>query len=176
MTTHQPPSNAPKGRTLCKALHTLTVAFAVLGLAVILLLSAVLADWDVNAFWFYLVLMIQSFGTVYLSLLTLLWMLTRHARRQNGESLGDKPFDKGLSVTFLAAAIVGLLTVALIPLILADLLHGAFVLIHFACGGLLILLYLVYGIYTAVRRIIHHRRAKRERLAEEKQAWEGYLT
>ena len=53
---------------------------------------------------------------------------------------------------------------------------GPIVLVHYAFGGVLLLLYAIYGIYILIRRIMNHRREERQRLKEEKQAWEGYLT
>lgn len=176
MTDVRTQPNKEKGRNLCTALRTLTVLFSVLGLVAILLVSAVTAGWDLNAFWFYLVLVEQMLGTVYLSLITLLWELTLHVRRRAGENLCDTPFAKGCHLVFLIAAIAGLVTVVVIPLILADLVSGPVVLVHYAFGGVLLLLYAIFGIYTLVGRIINHRREERQRLEEEKQAWEGYLT
>jgi hypothetical protein len=70
----------------------------------------------------------------------------------------------------------GLLTVVFIPLILFDVLNGGFAIIHFAIGILEASLYAILGACAVVRRIIRRRRAERQRLEEEKQAWEGYLT
>ncbi len=173
--THTQP-NKEKGRTLCTALRALTVLFSIIGMMAILLTSAITAGWDLNAFWFYLVLVLQVFCTVYLSIVTLLWELTRHVRRRAGEDLRDTSFTKGCHLVFLIAAIAGLVTVVAIPLILADLVSGPVALVHYAFGGVLLLLYVIFGVYNFVRRIIDHRREERQRLEDEKQAWEGYLT
>ncbi|MBE6586055.1 MAG: hypothetical protein E7645_05960 [Ruminococcaceae bacterium] len=175
MTDVRTQANKEKGRNICTALRTLTVLYSVLGPVAMLLVSAVTAGWDLNAFWFYLVLVEQMLGTVYLSLVTLLWELTRHVRRRAGEDLRDTPFAKGCHLVFLVAAIAGLVTIVVIPLILADLAGGPVVLIHYAFGGVLLLLYVIFGVYTLVSRTVNHRRAERQRLEEEKQAWEGYL-
>ena len=172
---HTRPSNE-KGSNRCTALRTLTVLCSIMGLIGILLVSAVTAGWDLNAFWFYLVLVLQMFSTTYLSLITLLWELTRYVRSRAGEDLHDTPFTKGCHLVFSIAAMAGLVTVVVIPLILADLVSGPIVLVHYAFGGVLLLLYAIYGIYILIRRIMNHRREERQRLEEEKQAWEGYLT
>ena len=70
----------------------------------------------------------------------------------------------------------GLGTAVCIPLILFDLLNGGFAIIHFAIGMLEASLYAALGIYAAIRRIIRRRRAEVQRLEEERQAWEGYLS
>lgn len=176
MTDIRTQPNNEKGRRLCTALRALNVSFGVIGLIAILLVSAITAGWDINAFWFYLVLVEQVSATVYLSMLTLLWELTRYVRRRAGENLHDTPFAKGCHLVFLISAIAGLATVVVIPLILADLVSGPVVLIHYAFGGVLLFMYVIFGVYTLVRRIIDQRRAERQRLEDEKQAWEGYLT
>ena len=70
----------------------------------------------------------------------------------------------------------GLGPAVFIPLILFDLLNGGFAMIHFAIGMLEASLYAVLGVYAAIRRIIRRRRAEVQRLEEEQQVWEGYLS
>ena len=176
MTNVRTQPNKEKGRNLCAALRALTVSFSVLGMIAILLVSAVTAGWDLNAFWFYLVLVLQVSVTLYISLLTLLMELNRYVRRKAGEDLRETRFAKGCHLLFLISAIAGLVTVVVIPLILADLVSGPVVLVHYAFGALLLLLYIIFGVYSFGRRIINRRRAEVQRLEEEKQAWEGYLT
>ena len=159
-----------------KALQVVTLAWAILGLAAILLTAAVWGDWDLNAFYFYLIIVFQFSATVYLSVLAILWELSRRTRRRAGTDLRDTPFTVMLHRLLLITAVAGLLTASFIPLILFDLLNGGFSLIHFAIGIMEAVLYATWGIYTVIRRILECRRTEQHRLEEEKQAWEGYLT
>lgn len=169
-----------KGKGLCRVLRILTVLFAVLG-PVALIAAAVVTtlletDWWLELFLVYLALYTLLGFTSYLGLLAILWELTRRARRKNGEDLRDTRLTVILHRILQGAAVMGLATVVVIPLILFDYLNGGFAVIHFVIGGLMALLYAVLGVYTIIRRIIDYRRAEAQRLEEEKQAWEGYLS
>ena len=172
--------NPHKGGRLCRILRILTVAFAILAPAATVAASAVSTllenDWWSEMFLLYLALYILLGFTSYFALLTILRELTRRARRRSGEDLRDTPFTGTLRLLLKITALAGLLTVTLIPLILFDLLNGGFALIHFAIGILEASLYAIFGVYAVIRRVIDRRRAERQRLEEEKQAWEGYLT
>ena len=172
--------NPHKGGRLCRALRILTVAFAVLAPAATIAAAAVSTllenDWWSEMFLVYLALYTLLGFTSYFALLTVLRELTRRACRRNGEDLRDTPFTVTLRLLLKITALAGLLTVTLIPLILFDLLNGGFAMIHFAIGILEASLYAILGACAVIRRIIRRRRAERQRLEEEKQAWEGYLT
>ena len=159
-----------------KALQVVTLAWAILGLAAILLTAAVLGDWDLNAFSFYLVIVFQFSATVYLSVLAILWELSRTLCRRAGILPPDKPFGLWLHRILLWIAVGGCVTAVLFPLILGDFLPGQAVLAHYAFGILLLVLYPVWGISAMIRCVRDHRCAERQRLADEKQAWEGYLS
>ena len=133
-------------------------------------------DWWSEMFLVYLALYTLLEFTSYFAVLTVLRELTRRARRRSGEDLRDTPFTVTLRLLLKITALAGLLTVTLIPLILFDLLNGGFAMIHFAIGILEASLYAIFGVYAVIRRIIDRRRAERQRLEEERQAWEGYLT
>jgi amino acid permease len=172
--------NPHKGGSLCRALRILTVAFAILAPAATVAAAAVSTllenDWWSEIFLLYLALYTLLGFTSYFALLTILRELTRRACRRNGEDLRDTPFTGTLRLLLKITALAGLLTVTLIPLILFDLLNGGFAIIHFAIGILEASLYAILGACAVIRRIIRRRRAERQRLEEEKQAWEGYLT
>jgi hypothetical protein len=168
------------GNRLCRTLRVLTTVFAILAPTAAVAAAAVTTllenDWWSEMFLVYLALYTLLGFTSYFAVLTVLWELTRRARRKNGEVSGDTPFTVTLSRILRGAAVAGLGTVVFIPLIFLDLLNGGFAMIHFAIGILEASLYAAWGIYTVVRRIIQRRRAEQQRLEEEKQAWEGYLT
>ena len=172
--------NPHKGGRLCRALRILTASFAVFGPVAVITAAVVTTllegDWWKGVFLVCLAFYALLLYTSYFSLLTVLGELTRRARRKNGEDTGDTPFTTALHRILGGAAMAGLLTVVFIPLILFDVLNGGFAMIHFAIGILEAFLYAILGACAVIRRIIRRRRAERQRLEEEKQAWEGYLT
>jgi hypothetical protein len=161
---------------LATFLRVLTLVFAFLGFAVILLTAALLGDWDSTAFGFFIVIILEVMGTLYLSVLTFLWELTRRIRRVAGRLSVDKPFGRVLHSFLLWMAVGGSVSFALIPMSFSGSGLGVTILIHYAFGVVLTTLYLVLWVYTLVCRIMDHRRAEAQRLEEERQAWEGYLT
>ena len=175
--THASPNQGGKSY---RVLRILTAAFAVFGPVAVITAAAVTTllegDWWKGFFLACLAFYGLLLYTIYFSLLTVLWELTRRARRKNGEDTGDTPFTTVLHHILGGAAVAGLLTVVFIPLILFDLLNGGFAIIHFAIGMLEVSLYAALGVYAAIRRIIRRRRAEVQRLEEERQAWEGYLS
>lgn len=175
--THASPHQGSKSYRI---LRILTASFAVFGPVAAITAAAVTTllegDWWKGFFLACLAFYGLLLYTSYFSLLTVLWELTRRARRKNGEDTGDTPFTTVLHRILGGAAVAGLLTVVFIPLILFDLLNGGFAIIHFAIGMLEASLYAVLGVYAAIRRIIRRRRAEVQRLEEERQAWEGYLS
>ena len=175
--THASPNQGGKS---CRVLRILTASFAVFGPVAVITAAVVTTllegDWWKGFFLACLAVYALLLYTSYFSLLTVLWELTRRARRKNGEDTGDTPFTTVLHHILGGAAMAGLLTVVFIPLILFDVLNGGFAIIHFAIGILEASLYAIFGVYAVIRRVIERRRAERQRLEEEKQAWEGYLT
>ena len=175
--THASPHQGGKS---CRVLRILTASFAVFGPVAAITAAAVTTllegDWWKGFFLACLAFYGLLLYTSYFSLLTVLWELTRRARRKNGEDTGDTPFTTVLHRILGGAAVAGLLTVVFIPLILFDLLNGGFAIIHFAIGMLEASLYAALGVYAAIRRIIRRRRAEVQRLEEERQAWEEYLS
>ena len=175
--THASPNQGGKS---CRVLRILTASFAVFGPVAVITAAVVTTllegDWWKGFFLACLAVYALLLYTSYFSLLTVLWELTRRARRKNGEDLGDTPFTTALHRILGGAAMAGLGTAVFIPLILFDLVNGGFAMIHFAIGILEAVLYAIWGIYAAVRRTTQRRRAERQRLEEERQAWEGYLT
>lgn len=175
--THASPNQGGKA---CRVLRILTAAFAVFGPVAAITAAAVTTllegDWWKGFFLACLAFYGLLLYTSYFSLLTVLWELTRRARRKNGEDTGDTLFTTVLHRILGGAAVAGLGTAVCIPLILFDLLNGGFAIIHFAIGMLEASLYAALGVYAAIRRIIRRRRAERQRLEEERQAWEEYLS
>ncbi|MBP3666946.1 MAG: hypothetical protein J6K29_07835 [Clostridia bacterium] len=168
------------GHKLGFLLRILTMFWAILGPVAVIaaaVVSTVLeGDWWSELFYMYLALYTLLGFTTYFSLLTILWEAARRTGRQAGEDLRDTPFTAVLHRILRITAVAGLVTVAFILLIFFDLLNGGFAMIHFAIGILQVSLYAVCGIHAVIRRITDRRRAEKQRLAEEKQAWEGYLT
>lgn len=150
-----------EGGKICRALRALTVIFAVfvpvamVGTAVALTLIE--GDWWFNLFLLYLGAIAMLSSTVSLSLLTLLWELTRSARRKYGEELRDTPFTRLIHRILSITAVAGLLTVAFLLLILFDLLNGGFAMVHLAVGIVEVILYAVLGVYAVIRRIRQRR-------------------
>ena len=167
-------------RRLCVFLRVLTAFFAILVPVAIVTVAVVTTlletDWWSDLFLVYLALYTLLGFTSYFSLLTIFGELTRYARRKSGEILRGTHFMTMLRRILQITAAVGLLTAVFIPLILLDLMDGRFSIIHFAIGIMELALYVVWGIYAVVRRVIQHRRAEQQRLADEKQAWVGYLS
>lgn len=174
--THASPKQGAKSGRL---LRILTASFAVFGPVAVVTAAVVTTllegDWWKGFFLACLAFYGLLLYTVYFSLLTILWELTRRARRKNGEDPGDTPFATVLHRILGGAAVAGLGTAVCIPLILFDILNGGFAIIHFAIGMLEASLYAVLGVRAVIRHIIRRRRAERQRLEEERQAWEGYL-
>ena len=172
-------ANPNQGGKACRVLRILTASFAVFGPVAAITAAAVTTllegDWWKGFFLACLAFYGLLLYTSYFSLLTVLWELTRRARRKYGEDIGDTPFTTVLHRILGGVAMVGLGTVVFIPLILFDLLNGGFAMIHFVIGMLEASLYGTLGVYDVIRRIIRRRRAEGQRLEEEKQAWEGYL-
>ena len=119
---------------------------AVVGAAVITLVEG---DWWFNLFLAYLGAIVMLSFAGYASLLTLLGMLTSDGAR------GDMGFEWVLRRILFWIAIAGVLSAVPFALILLDVLHGAWALPHFICGGVLIVLHAVRGALT-----LWHRRVK----------------
>ncbi len=153
-------TNPNKSGKIYRALRALTVIFAVfapvamIGTAVALTLIE--GDWWFNLFLVYLGAIAMLSLTVSLSLLTLLWELTRRARRKYGEDLRDTSFTSLLHRILSITAVTGLLTAIFLPLVLFDLLNGGFAMIHLAVGIVEVTLYAVLGVYAVIQRIRHH--------------------
>ena len=91
--THASPHQGGKS---CRVLRILTAAFAVFGPVAVITAAAVTTllegDWWKGFFLACLAFYGLLLYTSYFSLLTVLWELTRRARRKNGEDTGDTPF------------------------------------------------------------------------------------
>ncbi len=172
--------NRKKGQGYVKALRILTCIFAVLGPSAMigsaLVMTLIEGDWWFDLFLFFFAAMVMLSFAMYISLLTLLWELSRHVRSRAGDNLhDDTAFIKVIHRILTGVAMAGIITIIPFVLVFTDLLKGYFAWPHLACGGVLLVLYMTLGVYHAVTCVKEHRRAERQRLEEEKQAWEKYL-
>ena len=174
--THQENRRGP----LYAAIRAITVAFVILcpvamiGCAVALTLTE--GDWWLDLFLAYLCGIALIFFSLYVSLAVLLWELCRCFRRRAGLDRGDAPMKRMLHRILFPVSVAGVASVSVWVLIWYDLVSGVLAWIHLACGGMLILLLAVYGIYAIICRRADRRRTEAERLEAERLAWEGYLS
>jgi hypothetical protein len=110
-------------------------------------------DWWFNLFAFYLAVIVMIVGTLYLSLLTLMWEITRHIGNKIKIDFVDVPIVRLLHRLLFGTSIVGILTFIPVFLISLDLLNGGFAIFHFACAGVIVTLYLALGINAMIHRI-----------------------
>ena len=169
-----------RGGILYSVFRVITVLFVILGPAAMIggavACTLVEGDW-----WFPLFLAflggIALFSlALYVSLAVLLWELCRYFRRRAGLDMGDTPLKLVMHRVFLPISAAGVVSASVLIFIWKDLLPGVLVWIHLVCGVILILLLAVYGLYILSRRRAARRLAEAERLAQEKQEWDGYLS
>ena len=115
---------------------------AVVGAVVLTLVEG---DWWFPLFLAYLAGIVMLSFTGYMILLTLLWVLLNGGKHSVG-------FGRVLHHALLWVAIAGVLTAVPFALILLDVLHGAWALPHFICGGVLMILHAVRGAFALWRR------------------------
>lgn len=181
MTDVRTQANRGKGQRWARALRILTCFFAILGPSAMIgtawVMTLVEGDWWFNLFLFFLAAMVMLSFALYISLLTMLWELTRRVRNRTGYPLHDgTTFIKVIHRILTGVAMAGIITFIPFILVFTDLLKGYFAWPHFACGGILLVLYMTLGVYHAITCAKERRQAKKQRLEEEKQAREGYLT
>jgi hypothetical protein len=160
--------------------RAVSVAFTILGPVAMIggavVITLIESDWWFPLFLAFLGGITLIFFSLYVSLAVLLWELCRFFRRRAGLDMGDTPVKLMMHRLFLPVSVAGVASGVLLLLIWLDLINGAFAWIHLACGGVLVLLLAVYGLYTVSRRRADRRRAETERLAREKQEWDSYLS
>ena len=168
------------GTGASRVLGVFTTVLAVLGpfamVSSAIVITLIEGDWWFNLFLVFLGGIALFSFSLYVSIVTLLWELTRHARRKAGMDMKDTPVSAALHRILLPVSMAGVISVVTIPLIVTDLINGAFMWIHLACGGVLLVTLTVYGIHAIIRRRADRRRDEAERLAQEKQAWDEYLS
>lgn len=138
-----------------KALRAVTIAFAILGPVAMIISAVVLTlceDWWFYLFVAYLAGIAMIVSTLYLSLLTLLCELTRHVRNRTKSNIYDTPFTKYTHRILTGTAIAGIVTFSLFLMILYDVLNGGSAILHFLCGGIIVVLYLLLGIHAMMCR------------------------
>ena len=138
----------------------ITITFAALG-AVAMIGSAIIitlyeGDWWFNLFAVYFAAIVMIVGTPYLSLLTLMWEITRHIKNKIKIDFVDVPIVKRLHRLLLGTSVAGILTFIPFFLIFLDILNGGFAIFHFVCAGIIVALYLFLGIHEIIRRIKLH--------------------
>ena len=169
-----------QGSVLYATLRVMTIAVAILGPIAMIggayAITVMEADWWFPLFLAFLGGMVLIFFSLYVSLVVLLWELCRYFCRKAGLNMMDTPVTRLLHRILLPVSVVGVASAGIWILIWLDLVSGAFAWIHLICGGILIFLLVVYGIYALSRRRADRCHAEAERQAQEKQDWEGYLS
>ena len=132
----------------------LTIGFAIIVPVAMILTALILTliegDWWFDLFAVYLGAIAMIFFTFYLSLVALFWELIRNVCQKN---VFDTIFIKVLHRILLGTAVAGIISFVPFVLIFFDILSGIFALPHFICGGILLLVYIVLGIYSLIFRI-----------------------
>ena len=111
-------------------------------------------DWWLNLFAANLAGILMIFGTIYLSLLTLMKEATRYIGNKKRD-FSDTPITKWIHRLLIGAAIAGVISFIPIFLILYDVVSGGFAIIHFICGGAIVVLYFTLGINVVIHRKKH---------------------
>ena len=119
---------------------------AMIGSAVIITLYE---GWWFNLFWVYVFAILMITGTLYLSVLTLMREIARNIGKKV-EIISDTPITKWLHRLLMGTSLAGVITFVLLFLILCDLLNGGFAILHFICGAITVVLYLILGINSAL--------------------------
>ena len=122
-------------------LRHITTIFAIL-CPIAMICSAIVitlreGDWWLNLFAANLAGILMIFGTIYLSLLTLMKEATRYIGNKNKRDFSDTPITKWIHRLLIGAAIAGVISfIPIIPifLILYGVLRGGVAIIHFICG------------------------------------------
>ncbi len=140
-------------------LHHITTIFAIL-CPITMTCSAIVitlreGDWWFNLFAAYLAGILMIFGTLYLSLLTLMKETTRYIGNKVKRDFSDAPITKWTHRLLIGASIAGVISYIPIFLILYDVLNGGFAIIHFICGGAIVVLYFTLGINVVIHRKKH---------------------
>jgi len=144
-------------------LRHITTIFAIL-CPIAMICSAIVitlreGDWWLNLFAANLAGILMIFGTIYLSLLTLMKEATRYIGNKNKRDFSDTPITKWIHRLLIGAAIAGVISFIPIFLILCGVLRGGFAIIHFICGGAIVVsivvLYFTLGINVVIHRKKH---------------------
>ena len=140
-------------------LRHITTIFAIL-CPIAMICSAIVitlreGDWWLNLFAVNLAGILMIFGTIYLSLLTLMKEATRYIGNENKRDFSDTPITKWIHRLLIGAAIAGVISFIPIFLILYGVLRGGVAIIHFICGGAIVVLYFTLGINVVIHRKKH---------------------
>ena len=144
-------------------LRHITTIFAIL-CPIAMICSAIVitlreGDWWLNLFAVNLAGILMIFGTIYLSLLTLMKEATRYIGNKNKRDFSDTPITKWIHRLLIGAAIAGVISFIPIFLILYGVLRGGFAIIHFICSGAIsgaiVVLYFTLGINVVIHRKKH---------------------
>ena len=140
-------------------LRHITTIFAIL-CPIAMICSAIVitlreGDWWLNLFAVNLAGILMIFGTIYLSLLTLMKEATRYIGNKNKRDFSDTPITKWIHRLLIGAAIAGVISFIPIFLILYGVLRGGVAIIHFICGGAIVVLYFTLGINVVIHRKKH---------------------
>ena len=139
-----------------KIFRLITTIFAILG-PITMICSAIVitlceGDWWFNLFAAYLAGILMIAGTLYLSLLALMSEITRHFAHEIKRNFSGTPFTKWIHRLLTGCSIAGVLSYIPFIFILCDVLNGGFAIIHFICGGAIVVLYIALGTNTVVHR------------------------
>lgn len=132
------------------------IIFAILGPIVMigtaLILTLCEGDFWLPLFLVYLAGILMLSGTIYLAVLTLLWEWIRHIHNKARKDMCKTPFMRWMHRLFIGTSIAGIITLIPFFLIFYDILNGSFAILHFLCSGTLVVLYLIFSIYTIAHR------------------------
>ena len=148
--------NLSKMQKIYTAFRIIKICFAVLvpiataGAAAVITICE--GDWWFGLFAAYLAGILMATATLYLSLLTLMAEATRRIKSKLCKSNSATAAEKLVRRLLVIASATGVITFVPILLIFYDILDGGFALLHFTCGGIILILYITLGIYTAIRR------------------------
>ena len=137
-------------------LRLVTIFFAIFG-PMAMMCSAVIitlyeGDWWFNLFLAFFAGIIMIFGTLYLSLLTLISEATRYFKNKIKSDLSDTSVVKWMHRFLMGTSIAGLISYIPFLLIFFDVLNGGFAIIHFICGCAILILYVALGINAVIHR------------------------
>jgi hypothetical protein len=109
-------------------------------------------DWWLNLFAAYLAGILMIAGTLYLSLLALMSEITRYFANKIKSDFSGTTITKWIHCLLIGCSIAGAISYIPFFLIFCDVLNGGFAIVHFICGGVIVVLYFALGINAVIHR------------------------